>query len=369
MVNKDRIVDSFLQYVQIDSPSRSEGKFAESIASELERLGFDVYINKAGEEAGSDSGNVIAALKGTRDGEPILFSCHMDTVSPGTGIKPLIKDDVIYSDGTTILGSDDKAGIAAVIEAIRVLKENNIPHGPIEVAFSVFEEGGLRGAKYMDFSRIKARTAFVLDSGGEPGEIVTKGPAQDKIYIKIIGRPAHAGVEPAQGISAIMVASRAINNMKLLRVDGETTANIGTISGGVATNIVPAEVTLDAEARSLDNDKLDKQTGHMVRCFEEAAEFYGAKTEIVTERIYGAFNIDEQDPIVTAIKNACAGLGLTAYTTSTGGGSDTNIFNKNGIKSINLGVGIKKAHTLEEHIYIKDLVNTAKMLVEIIKIY
>lgn len=369
MINRDRIVSSFMQYVQIDSPTRSEGKFAQFIAGELKELGLSVYIDQAGEKAGSDTGNVIAVLEGTREGEPILFSCHMDTVSPGIGIKPVIKGDVIYSDGTTILGGDDKAGIAAVVEAIRVIKEQNIPHGPIEISFSIFEEGGLHGAKHLDYSKINAKTAFVLDSGGEPGQIIIKGPAQDKIEVKVIGRPAHAGVAPEEGISAIMVAARAINDMKLLRIDEETTANIGVINGGSVTNIVTPEVTLLAEARSLDNNKLERQTRHMAECFEDAAKEFGARAEVNTTRMYSAFTIEENDTIVKKVKEACENMGLDSHTAASGGGSDTNIFNEKGIKAINLGIGERKPHTLEEHLYIKDLVNTAGLLVEIIKVY
>lgn len=367
VINRDRIVEAFLKYVQIDSPTKKEGNFARFISKELEDLGLEVYIDGAGEKVGSDTGNVIARLKGTKDVPSILFSCHMDTVSPGEGIKPFIKDGVIYSDGTTVLGGDDKGGIAAVVEALRVIKENNIEHGPIEIAFSIFEEGGLFGAKNLEYDRLSSKLAFVLDSGGEIGEIVIKGPAQDKVNAKIFGRPAHAGVCPEEGISAIQVAASAINKMKLLRIDGETTANIGMIHGGVATNIVCPEIMINAEARSLNTEKLDRQTAHMVECFEKAAEEFGARVEIETERMYGPFVIDENDEIVKLVQRACANMGTETRLKSTGGGSDTNIFNGNGIKAVNLAIGERKAHTLEEHIRIEDLVKAARMVVETIK--
>lgn len=367
MIQEKRLVEEFLKYVQIDSETRNEGEFAKFISKELEALGFEVYIDDAGEKVGSNTGNVIAKLKGTKTAEPILFSCHMDTVSPGKGIKPVIKDGVIYSDGTTILGGDDKGGIAAIIEALKVIKENNIEHGPVEITFTIFEEGGLFGAKNLDYSKISAKKAFVLDSGGNVGQIIIKGPAQDKINVKVIGKPAHAGVCPEEGISAIQVASEAISNMKLLRIDSETTANIGDISGGKATNIVCPEVMIHAEARSLSSEKLDKQTAHMVECFEKAAEKFGAKVEIKTERAYGPFVIDEQDEIVEYAKIACSNIGLEPFTAATGGGSDTNILNGNGLKAINLGIGERKAHTLEEHMKIEDLVNASRLVLELIK--
>jgi tripeptide aminopeptidase len=369
MVNQDRIVNAFCQYVQIASPTKSEGEFAKFITKELESLGLNVFVDGAGEIVGSDTGNVIAKLQGTVQGETILLSCHMDTVSPGVNIKPTIRDGVIYSDGTTVLGGDNKAGIAAIIEAIRIIKENDVPHGDIEIALSIFEEGGLHGAKNMDYSKIAAKRAFVLDSGGEPGQIIIQGPAQDKMDVKVIGKSAHAGVAPEEGISAIMVAAEAISKMNLLRIDEETTANIGVVQGGSVTNIVMPELTIQAEARSLDNDKLDKQSQHMVKCFEAAAEAFGAKVEIDLKRMYGAFKISEADPIVEVVKKACENLSLKPYTAASGGGSDTNIFNVNGITAVNLGIGEKKPHTLEEHLHIKDLVSTAELLVEIIKLH
>ena len=236
----------------------------------------------------------------------------MDTVSPGVGIKPIIDEvnGIIKSDGTTILGSDDKGGIAAILEAVRIIKENNIDHGDIQIVFSIWEEGGLFGAKYLDYSKINADFAFVLDGGGAPGEIIVKAPAQDSINVKIKGKPAHAGVCPEEGISAIMVASRAIEKMKLLRIDEETTANIGIIKGGIATNIVMPELEILAEARSLDDSKLDAQTKHMVDIFKQAAADFGAEIEIKTKRIYGAFNVDENDEIVKLLKKVFTNMEL-----------------------------------------------------------
>ncbi len=368
MINEKRVVDAFMNYVQISSPTKQEGRFASFISKELESLGLEVKIDDAGEKVGSDTGNVIARLKGNAPGNPILFSCHMDTVSPSVDIKPQIRDGIIYSDGTTVLGGDNKAGIAAVVEAIRILLEQNMSYPDIEIVFSIFEEGGLHGAKNLDFSLIKAKQVYVLDSGGDPGQIIVKGPAQDKLEFKVIGKPAHAGVAPEEGISAIMVASHAISQMKLLRIDSETTANIGRIEGGSVTNIVPAETSIIAEARSLNNDKLKAQSDHMVACFEESAKTFGATVETKVTRMYSAFSVDEHSPIVMKAFEACTQIGLKPYTTSSGGGSDTNVFNANGIMAINLGIGEKKPHTLEEHLHIKDLVATSELVLALIRV-
>ncbi len=369
MINEKRLLERFLNYVQIDSPTKYEREFAEYIMKEMEKMGLEVHMDDAGEKVGSNSGNVIGRLKGNTDGEAILFSAHMDTVSPGKGIKPVIKDGVIYSDGTTVLGGDDKAGIAAILEAIETVIEKDIPHGDIEVVFSIYEEGGLYGAKNLDYTKVKAKKGFVLDSGGNPGEIIIQGPAQNKIYAKFIGKEAHAGVAPENGISAIQMAAEAISNMKLLRIDEETTANIGVISGGEATNIVTKEVKIQGEARSLSDEKLQKQTEHMVKCCEEAAQKFGGRVEVEVDHSYGAFKVEEDAEIVQKVKEACRNIGLEPYTTSSGGGSDTNILNANGIVAVNLGIGERKPHTVEEHIHIKDLENAARLVLEIIKIH
>ncbi len=369
MVNKQRLIDEFIELVQIDSPSSKEGAVAKVLIDKLQQLGFDVFVDHAGVKSGGETGNIIATLKGNRLGRTILFSSHMDTVSKGECIKPIIDEvkGIIKSDGTTVLGGDDKGGIAAVLEAIKIIKENNIEHGDIQIAFTIWEEGGLFGAKYLDYSKIKADFAFVLDGGGAPGQIIVKAPAQDTIEVKIKGKPAHAGLVPEEGISAIMVAARAIENMKLLRIDEETTANIGTIKGGVATNIVMPELEILAEARSLNNSKLDIQTQHMVDTFKQAAADFGAETEIKVKRMYGAFHVDEDDEIVKMIKKVFSKMNIKPIVVSTGGGSDTNILNANGIKAVNLSVGMEKAHTLEEYIAIEDLMNSVRMVVEIVK--
>lgn len=368
MINQDRLVERFLSYVQIDSPTKEELDFALHLKEELENLGLEVYMDDAGEKVGSNSGNIIARLKGNTDGQAILFSSHMDTVSPGRGIKPQIRDGVIYSDGTTILGGDDKAGIASIVEVFQTIIENNLDHGEIEAIFTIYEEGGLHGAKNVDYSKINAKKAFVLDSSGAPGTIIYKGPAQNKLDIKFIGKEAHAGVAPETGISAIMIAAEAINNMNLLRIDEETTANIGIIHGGSATNIVTKEVILEGEARSLDDDKLRAQTDQMVQACKDAAEKFKGNVEIEVENVYGAFEVAKDHELIKNVEEACVRLGLKSIIITSGGGSDTNIYNSKGIDAINLGIGEMAPHTLEEHLHIEDLTNTAKLALELVKL-
>lgn len=366
-MNKERLLERFLKYVRIDSPTKEERDFALVLMKELTDLGLEVTMDDAGEKTGSNSGNLIAKLSGDKERRSILFSAHMDTVSPGRGIKPVIKGGTIWSDGTTILGGDDKAGIAAVMEALTVIKEEGIPHGDIEVIFTIFEEGGLFGAKNLDYGNLKSKLGFVLDSGGDPGDIIVQGPAQNKIDVTFIGREAHAGVAPEQGISAVMMAAEAISNMKLLRIDEETTANIGAILGGGPTNIVTKEVKFFAEARSLSDEKLKVQSDHMVACCVEAAKKFGGEVLTSVENAYGAFSIPTDHEAVKMVEEACEELSIKTRTTTSGGGSDTNILNQNGIYAVNLGIGERKPHTLEEHLHIKDLEDTARIVLELMK--
>lgn len=366
MINEERVLKRFLEYVQIDSESYNEGDFAKALSQDLMNIGLEVEIDNAGEVVGSNTGNIIARLKGNAEGEAILFSCHMDTVAPGKGIKPVIKDGVVYSDGTTILGGDDKGGIASIVEALTVIKENNIKHPTIELVFTIAEEVGLYGSKNVDYSKLTAKKGYIFDTSGDPGIIVTKGPAQDKLSVKITGKPAHAGVAPENGISAIQIAAEAINNMKLLRIDENTTANIGKFSGGTAVNIVCPEVIIEAEARSTVVESLDEQTKHMVEEFEKAAAKFGGSVEINVGRLYGPFVIDENDEIVQQAKRAFKSLGIEAETKSSGGGSDTNIFNCNGIKAVNLASGERNPHTLQESVKIEDLYTVSKVVLALI---
>lgn len=365
MINEQRLLDRFLRYVQIDSPTREEGDFARILMAEMQELGLEVEMDGAGEVVGSNSGNLIGRLNGQLDRDPILFSSHMDTVSPGRGIKPVIKDGTIFSDGTTILGADNKAGIAALMEAVAVLKETSAPHGDVEMAFTIFEEGGLFGSKNLDYTRLKAKKGFVLDSGGDPGDIIIAGPAQAKIDVTFTGLEAHAGVAPETGISAIMIAADAISQMKLLRIDEETTANIGSIEGKGPTNIVTKEVRIQAEARSLSDEKLKAQTEHMAECCYEAARKFNGKADVVIAPAYGAFSIPEDHALVSELKAVFAQMGIQAKTARSGGGSDTNVFNANGIPSVNLAIGERKPHTLEEHLHIRDLNTTAELVLRL----
>ena len=378
MINLERMRQTFLDLVQIDSHSRHERRVAEYLKRRCEALGAEVEIDDAGEKVGGDTGNLIARFRGTvPDAPPFLFSSHMDTVTPGEGIRPIVEGDIIRSDGRTILGSDDKSGIAIILETIQTLRERAIPHPDIEVVFSICEEIGLLGAKHLDEKRLRARLGIVFDAE-DPNEIFTRGPSGNHIEFRIHGLEAHAGIAPEQGISAIKIAAEAIAAMRLGRIDEETTANIGQIEGGRATNIIPNLVTLKGEARSLDERKLEEQTRHMVECVHRAAERYEvtldgktirARVEETIERNYPALNVPDDARLVQLIKRAAERLGRQVKTVASGGGSDANFLNGKGIECVVVGTGMRAIHTVNEWIDLKDMRAAAELAIEVIRLH
>lgn len=242
MIDRGRVVDDFLALARIPSLSRREGEIARRLVGMLEALGGTVEVDDAGHRVGGETGNVLARFPGTAPSAPPLLLCgHMDTVPPAEKVTPITRGDVIRSDGTSVLGADDKSGLAAILEALRVVREARLPHGPVEVLFTICEETGLLGAKHFDVARLAARRGVVLDCDGVC-ELITRAPAADHVEVTVHGLEAHAGVAPEQGISAIKVAAEAIAAMRLGRLDEETTANLGLIQGGVAGNVVPNRV-------------------------------------------------------------------------------------------------------------------------------
>ena len=365
MINKERLLSTFLDYVQIDSESTHEGAIAARVAEDLKAIGCQISVDDSAAKTGSETGNLYAVLPGSMEEEPILFAAHMDTVVPGVGVKPVIENGVIRSSGDTVLGGDDKSGIAAIVEALRTIVENNLPHPTIEALFTVCEEVGLRGSRNMDYSRITAKKAAVLDSSGDAGKIIVAAPGQYKLNAAVIGRRAHAGVAPEEGISAIQVLCEAVSNMKLLRIDEETTANIGTISAQYATNIVPERAELVGECRSRRDDKLEAQGRHMMDCLQAACDKFGATLEGGLTKAYSAYSYTEDDPFVQELMAACRKAGLEPTLAASGGGSDANNMSAHCLKALVLGTGMAKVHTVQEEITVKNLEDTAALVLAI----
>lgn len=369
-VQRQRIIEEFMGLARIDSETKHEKEINGVLRGKFEALGLEVTEDEAAARTGHGAGNLFAWLPATEGHEhvpTILLTSHMDTVTPGKGIQPRLDDDgYIRSDGTTILGSDDKAGLAAMLEALRVMREEGVPHGPIQFVITVGEESGLVGAKAIDPDRLRAKFGFALDSSGAIGDIAIAAPTQAKISLIVRGKSAHAGVSPENGISAIQVASKAVSLMPLGRIDHETTANIGKFEGGGPTNIVCDYVKIDAEARSLAQEKLDRQVAAMREAAETAAREYGARVEFESVIAYPSFCFEENDEVVRIAKDAIASIGLTPRPFHTGGGSDANVFNGLGVPTVNLAVGYEDIHTTKERIRADNLVRLTELVLAIV---
>ena len=372
-VNAQRLADTFTTLCEIDSPSRQEGQVAAYLTTLCrDELKADaVYEDDSAARTGSDCGNLIFRFDGEPGRTPLFFNCHMDTVSPCEGVKVHFDGTVFSSRGETILGADDKAGIAMMIEMIRVLKETATPHAPIELIFTTCEEIGLLGAKNLDYGKINAKMGMALDSAGID-VVVVGAPAANRFTIQIQGVAAHAGLHPEQGISAIQLASEAISKLKLGRLDEESTANIGLISGGTATNIIPELITIKGEVRSHDEAKLQQYTDNIETHFQDTVAAWGQLASQATtpptmhweiSKEYPTVKLAEDEPLLTLLNRAAAALNRPIAQLVSGGGSDANIFNGHGLKTAILGIGMTKVHTTDETIAINDMIRTTELII------
>lgn len=366
MINKERLLNTFLDYVRIDSESCHEKNMAQRVIADLKAIGCEIYVDDTMAQTGSNTGNVYATLPGNAPGESIILCAHMDTVVPGVGVEPELENGIIRSKGETVLGADDKSGVTTIVEAMRTLVEQNLPHPTVQAVFTVCEEIGLLGSKYLEYDKLAGKQAIALDSS-TPNGIITSGPGQYKLEAAVVGRKAHAGTSPERGISAIQVLSEAIANMKLLRIDEETTANIGSIHADYPTNIVAERATMKAECRSRNAAKLEEQAEHMEACLREACEKYGATLELERTKVYDAYCHDEKDSFIQKVAEAMTAVGLLPVLKPSGGGSDANNMCQNGIKTLVVGTGMSKVHTTDEQIAVADLEITARMVLELIK--
>jgi tripeptide aminopeptidase len=376
-VDHERLKKLFLDLVQIDSISRRERDVAMRLKRELESAGATCAFDRAGERVKGNTGNLVGRFPGTVKGAPpILLCAHMDTVVPGEGVKPIVEGDIIRTDGRTVLGGDDKSGCAIICEVMYRVREAQIPHGPIDVVFTICEEVGLLGAKHLDLDLFAAREGLVYDSDS-PGYLFVRAPGAYEMTFTVKGLEAHAGMAPERGISAIQVAAEAIATMRLGRIDHETTANLGLIEGGRARNIIPNEVTVRGEARSRDSNKLAAQVEHMIDCFKRAVgnatitvdgKRVAAALDYRAEPEYGAMNVADDAPIVRKVVEAARRAGRVVKPEAMGGGCDANILNQRGLVVANLGTGMRDIHTVREWLDVNDMIGTAEVTLELIKL-
>lgn len=375
-VNQERLVSLFLELINIDSPSGFERAIADVLKNKLEERGFQVREDDAAAKLARESpakrlpkgtaGNLIATRKGTTDAPHLLFMAHMDTVVSNKGVHAIREHGVIKTDEKTILGADDKAGIAGILEAFSIVQEKNLPHGDVTVVFSICEELGLYGAKYLDVESLHVDFGYVLDSGGPPEKVIGAAPYEVDYRITVHGKAAHSGVNPEDGINALAAACSAVSQIKQGRMDEHSTRNIGVFRAGETTNTVCDRAHLEGEARSLDKKKVDALVAEVRQAFERACSTFHATFEMEVEEAYSGFQLAENDDVVKHAFKALKTMGLTPELAERGGGSDTNVLNGRGIPAVNLGVGASRDHTVYESVHEAHLVAAAQMVCAIL---
>ncbi len=375
-IDRERLAETFTMLCEIDSPSRREGRIAETLQEIFTGFGPELAMeDDSAPVTGSECGNLLFRFAGSSSGEPLFFNCHMDTVQPGVGVRVRRRGDIFTSAGDTVLGSDDKSGIAALIEAMRVIRENDIRHVPVEFLFTTCEEIGLLGAKALDPALVRARQGYALDSSGF-GKVIIGAPASNRIVFTVRGVAAHAGLHPEWGINAISLAALAISRCPSGRVDPESTINLGTIHGGTASNIVPEEVVIEGEIRSHSQQRLDELTCRLGDIFRETVADWqdpGGQArgrpglELDVQLDFPLMRLSREDAVVRRVQQAAAAIGMDLRFETAGGGSDANIFNGHGLQTAIIATGMRHVHSTDEEVSLTDMVELTRLLVSLLR--
>ena len=370
-VNRERLAANFIELCEIDSPSRREGRICQRLQQIFRELGATAIVeDDSAAQTGSECGNLIIRFAGTLDLAPIFFSCHMDTVQPAEGVRVKRIGDLFTSAGDTVLGSDDKSGIAACIEAMRLLRETNQSFRSVEFVITTCEEIGLVGAKALDPQQVMAREGYALDSSGF-ARVITHAPAANRLTITVNGVAAHAGLHPEWGVNALILAAQALARVPSGRIDEETTTNFGTISGGTASNIVPEKVVIEGEARSHSVDKLARVTNEIRDIFDTTIAAWTDPTglakgspsvDIVVRQDFPVMQLQREDPVLRRVEAAARSIGMELSYERAGGGSDANIFNGHGLATAIIATGMTNVHSTKEQVELQDMVDLTKLL-------
>ena len=374
-VNRERLAASFTELCEIDSPSRREGRISRRLQELFRELGAaEIIEDDSARETGAECGNLVVRFDGALELAPIFLSCHMDTVEPAEGVRVRREGDLFTSAGDTILGSDDKSGIAACIEALRLLRETGTPHRPVEIVITTCEEIGLVGAKALDPKLVRAREGYALDSSGF-ARVITHAPAANRLTVTVSGVAAHAGLHPEWGVNAVLVAAQALARVPNGRIDDETTANFGTIVGGTASNIVPERVVIEAEVRSHSVDKLERVTRQIEAIFHETVAAWEDPTgqalgrpavEVAVRPDFPVMRLDRDDRVIRRVDAAARAIGLELSYERAGGGSDANIFNGHGLATAIIATGMTHVHSTSEQVTLQDMVDLTRLLVALL---
>ncbi len=366
MIDQTRILNEFVQLAAIEAPTRGERQMADTLKPLLESLGFTVTEDGAGQAIGGNAGNLFAVRKGSLPGAPLLLCAHMDTVKPTDGKHAVVDGDIIRSGGDTVLGADDLAGVVEILEAVRSADEDGIPCRDLEILFTVSEEFFLKGAENFDTSACRAKEAYILDVDGQIGTAVLAAPTGIRFIANVTGKSAHAAIAPEDGVNAIAIAAHAIANMKLGRLDDETTASIGIINGGRQGNIVPDSCFVEGETRSLSDAKAVAQCHHMQQCFESAAKMLGGSVSFDITRVYDAYGVAADSAVVRRFQRACIAQGIRPRLTSSTGGSDNSVLSNRGLQGIVVACGMHEIHSVNEYTKLSELTAMAGVVQRII---
>ena len=368
-INEERLKNTFIELVSVPCPSCDEKREADFLVKKLQELGMEPKVDRAGEQCGGTTGNVWGFLKGNVPGAlRLFFEAHMDSVAPTTGTNVIEKDGVLYSDGTTTLGGDDKSGVAAVLEAMQCIIENDLPHGDIQVCFTIGEETGSYGVRYMDKTMIQADAGYCMDCGGHPGAIFNASPKAINLKLKVKGKSAHAGLEPEKGINAIMLAADALHALPAYgRIDEETTLSVDMIDGGLAPNIVPEACEIVIDMRCPNQTKLERLKKETVEIFRNVVEAKGGAVEVAVKEVAPGVNLNTDHATVKLAATAAEKLGFPVSTGFTGGCSDANFLCGMGLPTVLLATGMDKIHTTEERLALEDLYNAASWVLGIVE--
>lgn len=366
-MSRERMVEIFTQLVEIDSISRNEAEVHKHLHKLLSSIGMEVTEDNSKKTTGLSANNIIATYHGKTKQQPLFFSCHTDTVTPGTGIEVVEKDGVLYSKGETILAADDKAGIAILLEAMHRIQEENIQTGSIEFIFSPGEEIGLIGASALDMHLIESDYGYVLDSAFEVGRVTIASPTLFMYDVTITGKSAHAGLEPEKGVSCVSILAEALKSIPIGRIDEKTTANIGAIQGGEATNIVMDNLLVKGEVRAINPEVANQLIAEMQTAFKDAAAKFNGSVEINVKKMATGFYIEDHEPVMQLFNQASKELNYEVIREISGGGSDANIFNLGGKPCVNFSIGYDKIHTTEEFVVIDEMEKAVNLVISLLK--
>lgn len=371
-MNKKRLVDTFVELIQIHSPSKKEGAFAKHMIALFEGLGAQIYLDEGYKIYGGDAPSIIVKFKGSLEGEGITMAAHMDVIEPNAGVKPLIEGNIIKTDGTTTLGGDDKGGIASIVEVLRTIKENNLSHRDLFVVLTPCEEIGMLGAKHFDWTKVPAdmrpaKNMIVVDNAGAAGLIAHSAPSKYDFEIEFKGRNAHAGIEPEKGINAILMAAEAMTLMNTGRIDELTTANVSKISSDFPSNVVPDVCKLSGEVRSHSEETILKMLDSFEEVCKKTAEKFGGSYAMKKACDYPVLKPCDDLKFAKEFAKSYEAIGVKAELKVIGGGSDSNIFANEGFNSIIIGVGMNQVHTVDEYLEISEMEKTTEAILDYIK--